>query len=34
MLESILIIIVLLLSGAAVGIGIIVAVLWFSMDKD
>jgi len=34
MFESILTIIALLLSGAVVGVGIIVAVLWFSMDKD
>ena len=34
MLESILTIIALLISGAVVGIGIIVAVLWFSVEKD
>ena len=34
MLESILTIIALLISGAAVGIGIIVAVLWFGVEKD
>jgi hypothetical protein len=34
MIESILTIIALLISGAAVGIGIIVAVLWFSVEKD
>jgi hypothetical protein len=34
MIESILIIIALLLSGAIVGVGIIIAVLRFSVDKD
>ena len=34
MLESILTIIALLLSGAIVGGGVIVAVLWFSVEKD
>jgi hypothetical protein len=34
MLESILTIIALLLSGAVVGVGVIIAVLWFSVDKD
>jgi len=34
MLESILTIIALLLSGAAVGVGVIIAVFWFSVDKD
>ena len=34
MLESILTIIALLFSGAVVGVGIIVAVLWFSVEKD
>jgi len=34
MLESILTIIALLLTGAVVGVGIIVAVLWFSVEKD
>ena len=34
MLESILTIIALLLSGAVVGVGGIVAVLWFSVEKD
>jgi hypothetical protein len=34
MLESILTIIALLLSGAVIGVGIIVAVLWFSVEKD
>jgi hypothetical protein len=34
MIESILTIIALLLSGAVVGVGVIVAVLWFSVDKD
>tara|TARA_R110000822_G_scaffold166682_1_gene307000 strand:- start:233 stop:337 length:105 start_codon:yes stop_codon:yes gene_type:complete len=34
MIESILIIVALLLSGAVVGVGIIIAVLWFSVDKD
>jgi hypothetical protein len=34
MLESILTIIALLLSGAVVGVGVIVAVLWFSVEKD
>jgi hypothetical protein len=34
MLESILTIIALLLSGAVVGVGVIIAVFWFSVDKD
>jgi len=34
MLESILTIIVLLLSGAVIGVGVIIAVFWFSVDKD
>ena len=34
MLESILTIIALLLSGAIVGVGVIIAVLWFSVEKD
>jgi hypothetical protein len=34
MLESILTIIALLISGAVVGVGVIVAVLWFSVEKD
>lgn len=34
MLESILTIVALLLSGAVVGVGVIVAVLWFSVEKD
>jgi hypothetical protein len=34
MLESILTIIALLITGACVGIGVIIAVLWFSVDKD
>ena len=34
MLESILIIIALLITGACVGVGVIIAVLWFSVDKD
>jgi hypothetical protein len=34
MLESILTIIALLLSGAVVGVGVIIAVLWFSVEKD
>jgi len=34
MLESILTIIALLITGACVGVGVIIAVLWFSVDKD
>ena len=34
MLESILIIVTLLLTGVCVGVGVIIAVLWFSVDKD
>ena len=34
MLESILIIVALLLTGAIVGVGIIIAILWFSVDKS
>jgi hypothetical protein len=34
MIESILTIISLLLIGACVGIGVIVAILYFSWDKD
>jgi hypothetical protein len=34
MIESILTIIVVLLIGAFVGAGILVAVLWISVDKD
>jgi len=34
MISSILTIIVLLLVGAFIGVGILVAVLWLSVDKD
>jgi hypothetical protein len=34
MLSSILTIIVVLLIGAFVGVGILIAVLWVSVDKD
>jgi hypothetical protein len=34
MIESILTIIVLLLVGACIGVGVIIAVLWFSVEKD
>jgi hypothetical protein len=34
MISSILTIIVLLLVGAFVGVGILVAILWMSVDKD
>jgi len=34
MIESILTIIVVLLIGAFIGAGILVAVLWISVDKD
>jgi hypothetical protein len=34
MIESILTLFVLLLSGFCIGIGVIIAVLWFSVDKD
>jgi hypothetical protein len=34
MMESILTIIVLLLVGACIGVGVIIAVLWFSVEKD
>jgi hypothetical protein len=34
MMSSILTIIVLLLVGAFIGVGILVAVLWLSVDKD
>ena len=34
MIESILIIVALLLTGAIVGVGIIIAILWFSVDKS
>ena len=34
MMESILTIIVLLMVGACIGVGVIIAVLWFSVDKD
>jgi hypothetical protein len=34
MIESILTIISLLLIGACVGIGVIIAILYFNMDKD
>jgi hypothetical protein len=34
MIESILTIIVLLMVGACVGVGILIAILWFSVDKD
>jgi len=34
MMESILTIIVLLMIGACIGIGVIIAVLWFSVEKD
>jgi len=34
MMESILTIIVLLMVGACIGVGVIIAVLWFSVDRD
>jgi hypothetical protein len=34
MIENILTLFALLLMGACIGVGIIIAVLWFSMDKD
>ena len=34
MIESILTIIVLLMVGACVGVGVLIAILWFSVDKD
>ena len=34
MFESFLILVALLLTGACVGIGIILAVLWFNVDRD
>jgi hypothetical protein len=34
MMSSILTIIVLLMVGACVGVGVIIAVLWFSVEKD
>jgi hypothetical protein len=34
MFESFLILVALLLTGACVGVGIILAVLWFSIEKD
>jgi hypothetical protein len=34
MIESILTLFALLLMGACIGVGVIIAVLWFSMDKD
>lgn len=34
MLESILIIVALLLTGVCVGIAVLLALLWFSVDKD
>jgi len=34
MIESILTIIALLMIGACVGVGVIIAVLWFSVEKD
>ena len=34
MMESILTIIVLLMIGACIGIGVIIAVLWYSVEKD
>jgi len=34
MMESILTIIVLLMVGACIGVGVIIAVLWFSVEKD
>jgi hypothetical protein len=34
MIESILTIIVLLMVGACVGVGILIAILWFSVEKD
>ena len=34
MMSSILTIIVLLMVGACVGVGILIAILWFSVDKD
>lgn len=34
MMSSILTIIVLLMVGACIGVGVIIAVLWFSVEKD
>jgi hypothetical protein len=34
MIESILTIIVLLMVGACVGVGVLIAILWFSVEKD
>jgi MFS superfamily sulfate permease-like transporter len=34
MMESILTIIVLLMVGACVGVGVLIAILWFSVDRD
>ena len=34
MISSILTIIVLLMVGACIGIGVIIAVLWFNVEKD
>jgi len=34
MMESILTIIVLLMVGACVGVGVLIAILWFSVEKD
>jgi len=34
MMQSILTIIVLLMVGVCIGVGIIIAVLWFSVEKD
>ena len=34
MIESILTLFVLLMIGACIGVGVIIAVLWFSMDKN
>ena len=34
MMSSILTIIVLLMVGAFIGVGVIIAVLWFSVDRD
>lgn len=34
MISSILTIIVLLMVGACIGVGVIIAVLWFSVEKD
>jgi len=34
MMSSILTIIVLLMVGACVGVGVLIAILWFSVDRD